>query len=182
MSDGAEKNAPTELNEEVLAQRTRVAWKVISVVLALSCVLAVFAYARIKHSASFIDKSLKQYGQLGKKKSMMQCAEDMLPWSKRCEALQVLCDDAISKVVGACLKAQPRRAACKALNMRHMRAKFSFFHCKDKKLKGRRDKKVCAKAYGAVWAFCRYTNHKAKQTAQKTDNAASTKKPKKSGS
>ena len=150
---------PTEISEEELERRGKQAWKVIGLMFMASIALGGFAYYQLTTSAQYIERSLKAFGPTGKQKDPVQCVETAMTWFKTCKALDILCMDALPKMIGACLKAQDRKPVCASYKLHQLRAKYTFAMCKGKKMKvgkklNRKMKKACSRGYGTIWGYC----------------------------
>jgi hypothetical protein len=132
------------------------AWMVIGGVWLLSFGLALFSFRQLKASTHFIERSVGNILQKGKMLDVTGCAEEVLRWNQRCDALQSLCVSSVRRLVGACLRARSRVEMCKSMDLGRSQGNFTFLRCQPKGLK-REEKKACAYAYGAVWSYCQLT-------------------------
>jgi len=79
------------------------------------------------------------------------CVAQVLEWGKRCDAMQVVCEAAITPLLKTCLEAADRTAYCRSLGA-VLDTHFSYARCHQRGY-GRRNR-VCAEAYLTVADHC----------------------------
>lgn len=121
----------------------------------LSAGLGVTAFWRYTRSDRFIQRSLAQVQERGPALSAEGCVDEVLAWSRRCEAMKGLCQGAIPRLVETCLAGADRRAYCASLGETHRSTRFGVKQCEARVRRGDREgKKVCGLGYRAISAYC----------------------------
>ena len=122
---------------------SRSLWIVLLVVFVFSSVLGVMAFQRYRASEKYIKRSMGELEAKGKALSVEGCVDWVLAWHKRCEAMAGLCQAAVTRLMGVCLRAQPRQAYCGGLKRSTTATDFGYDECKARGVK-RHAKKACA--------------------------------------
>ena len=122
-------------------------------IVVLSTVLGVMAYRRYRSSEDYIQASLEPFRQAGRRLDPEGCIDRVLSWHKDCAAMAGLCQAAVARLMGLCLRAQDRGAYCRSLGRSTTDTRFGYQECKRRGVKRHR-KKACAGLYRTIDAHC----------------------------
>nr|WP_293172041.1 hypothetical protein [Nannocystis sp.] len=130
----------------------------------VAVVMGVFAYYRYITSEKAIMSGMAELEGKGAKLDSEGCINEVLDWHKRCDALSMMCNDAVKIAMYHCLEARDRSEDCGRLKPDVVsKGQWVFGVCKDRGTECRRRKQcACADAYRAMDSFCR-TDQKAVQ-------------------
>jgi hypothetical protein len=128
------------------------AGKVLALLFGLATLLGVIAYWRFTRSDRYLQRTLKAIVQRGPSLSPEQCVDEVLVWSRRCQAMKSLCDASVPRMMEGCLWGADRRPFCGRLGDRVMATQFGFAECRARG-RDRRDK-TCALAYRTLADHC----------------------------
>jgi hypothetical protein len=126
---------------------------ILGVVFGVSAILGVMAFKRYRDSENYIQASLSKMKEQGKSLGVEQCVDEILAWHKRCKAMAGLCQAAVSRLMGVCLRARDRRPYCVSLKQSTTDTRFGYKECKARGVKRHR-KKACAGLYRTIDSHC----------------------------
>ncbi len=131
---------------------------------AVALFMGVFAYYRYVTSERVIMAGMASLELKGTNLDSEGCIDEVLAWHKQCDALSVMCNDAVSIAMYHCLEARDRAPDCGKLKPDVVsRGQWVFAVCKERGTECRHRKQcACADAYRALDSFCR-TDQKAVQ-------------------
>lgn len=126
--------------------------------------MGVFAYYRYITSEKAIMAGMAELEVKGATLDGEGCVDTVLAWHKTCDALSVMCNDAVKIAMYHCLESRDRSEDCGKLKPDVVsKGQWVFGVCKDRGTECRRRKECpCADAYRALDSFCR-TDQKAVQ-------------------
>ena len=124
---------------------------------AVAVFMGLFAYYRYVTSEREIMDGMASIEQKGVSLSSEGCIDEVLAWHKHCDALSVMCNDAVKIAMYHCLEARDRTADCSQLKPDVVsRGQWVFGVCKERGTECRIRKQCpCADAYRALDSFCR---------------------------
>jgi hypothetical protein len=124
---------------------------------AVAIFMGVLAYYRYITSEKSIMQGMAEMEREGVALDGEGCVNLVLDWHKRCEALNVMCNDAVKIAMYHCLEARDRSVDCGALKPDVVsRGQWVFGVCKERGTECRIRKQCpCADAYRALDSFCR---------------------------
>jgi hypothetical protein len=125
---------------------------VVSGLLAASMLIGGLSYRRYVASEKLVRAAAADLHARGRDLDGEACVSEVLEWGKHCDAMKIVCDEAVGPLVRTCLAAADRTDYCRALGPR-LDTHFSFAHCHARGY-GRRNR-LCAEAYMAVIGHCR---------------------------
>ena len=123
----------------------------ISGLLAASMLIGGLSYRRYIDSEKAVRAIAADLHVRGRQLEGEACVSEVLDWGKRCDAIKVVCEEAVAPLVRTCLEARDRTEYCHQLGPRRD-THFSFQRCHERGY-GRRNR-LCAEAYLAVVAHC----------------------------
>jgi hypothetical protein len=109
---------------------------------------------RLLHAKSYFRFHTERLLEFGQTASIPDCVGAVLDWRRNCEAMVGLCDQSVSRLMGACLAGQSREAACASYGDTVGSTTFGYADCKPR-IASRSDKKACAGAWRAVAFVCK---------------------------
>jgi len=126
--------------------------------------MGMFSYYRYITSEKAIMAGMAELERAGAELDSEGCVDVVLDWHKRCDALSVMCNDAVKIAMYHCLESRDRHADCGKLEPDVVsKGQWVFGVCKARGTECRRRKECpCADAYRALDSFCR-TDQKAVQ-------------------
>jgi hypothetical protein len=124
---------------------------------AVALFMGVFAYFRYVTSERAIMAGMAELERRGAELDAEGCVDVVLDWHKRCDALSVMCNDAVKIAMYHCLESRDRAGDCAALNPDVVsKGQWVFGVCKERGTECKRRKDCpCADAYRAFDSFCR---------------------------
>ncbi len=124
---------------------------------AVALFMGVFAYYRYITSEKEIMSGMASMEAQGTTIDSEGCVDRVLAWHKQCDALSVMCNDAVKIAMFHCLEARDRTEDCSKLKPDVVsRGQWVFGVCKDRGTECRIRKQCpCADAYRALDSFCR---------------------------
>jgi len=124
---------------------------------AVALFMGVFAFYRYTTSEREIMAGMAEVEQKGVTLDSEGCIDHVLAWHKQCDALSVMCNDAVKIAMFHCLEARDRAQDCGKLNPDVVsKGQWVFKVCKDRGTECRiRKQCACADAYRALDSFCR---------------------------
>lgn len=140
------------------------------VIFVLSSALGVMAFRRYRSSERYIDRSMGELEGKAKALDVEGCVDWILDWHKRCEAMAGLCQAAVTRLMGICLRAQDRRAYCQGLHRSTTSTDFGYAECKARGVKRHR-KKACAGLYRVIDSHCHLLEKKKSATTAAAKSA-----------
>lgn len=135
---------------------------------AASSVIAVVAYGKFTRSEQMLQRDFDAIKVEGADLSVDGCVDRVMEWHAGCEAMKVLCDRSVGRMMEMCLDGADRRGYCATIADDETTATtFGFQECKDRGAHETRAlKKVCGTTYRAVSAHCQRLEQLA--TAERT--------------
>ncbi len=150
----AEANAEPAAGAAGAETRSSGLW-VILALFAMASVLGAIAFWRYTRSDRFIQRSLAQVQKRGPALTAEGCVDEVLAWSRHCQAMKGLCQGAIPRLMETCQAGADRRAYCASLGDEHRSTRFGVKQCEAKVQRGDREgKKVCGLGYRSIAAHC----------------------------
>lgn len=143
-------------SEVVEAKRTRHAgYKVIAIILAISTAMAVFLAFRLRQSDHHLSDTQHRMEEAGASLDVAGCLDLVLDWYGECEAMAGLCQQSVSRMMGACLAAQDRTDYCDSVAGQTTTTAFGNDDCRSEE-RGleRRMRSACAASYRAIHVHC----------------------------
>ncbi len=124
---------------------------------AVAVFMGVFAFYRYSSSERTIMQGMAAIEQEGRTLDAEGCVDAVLRWHKQCDAISVMCNDAVKIAMYHCLESRDRSADCSELKPDVVsRGQWVFGVCKDRGTTCRIRKQCpCADAYRAFDSFCR---------------------------
>lgn len=124
---------------------------------AVALFMGVFAYYRYVTSERAIMQGMAELEAKGHELDAEGCINLVLDWHKRCDALSVMCNDAVKIAMYHCLESRDRLDDCGKLKPDEVsRGQWVFGVCKDRGTECKHRKQcACADAYRALDSFCR---------------------------
>ncbi len=124
---------------------------------AVAVFMGVFAYYRYVTSEREIMGAMASLEKDGVALDSEGCIDHVLAWHKQCDALSVMCNDAVKIAMFHCLEARDRADDCGKLKPDVVsRGQWVFGVCRDRGTACRfRKQCACADAYRALDSFCR---------------------------
>lgn len=131
----------------------------IGTAIAIGAVLGVFVYQRASSGSVAIAQEYGAMRELGKSVDGEGCVTASLEWFKeRCDAVGKMCIDAVPRIVGECLSAKDRTAACEKNGNDLKPSQWAYEKCAglgiDKKSK-KPAKESCTMAWRAFDSWCK---------------------------
>jgi hypothetical protein len=119
--------------------------------------MGVFSYYRYVTSERAIMAGMAELEARGAELDSEGCINVVLDWHSRCDALSMMCNDAVKIAMYHCLESRDRKADCGQLKPDVVsKGQWVFGVCKDRGTECRRRKQCpCADAYRALDSFCR---------------------------
>lgn len=148
---GTEANAVGDTPEHP-DRRHRGYW-VIGALFVLSTFMAVFLAWRYRTSEKHLMDATDHFVELGATASVEECLVDVLDWHDGCEAMAGLCDESVSRLMGACLSAQDRQSYCETVDGETADRRFGAQDCRNRDL-NRGGRAACGSAYEAIHVHC----------------------------
>jgi hypothetical protein len=135
--------------------RRHAGYKVIAIVLALSTAMAVFLAFRLRQSDHHLSDTQHRMEEAGASLDVPGCLDLVLDWYGECEAMAGLCQQSVSRMMGACLAAQDRTEYCDSVEGQTTTTAFGNDDCRSEE-RGleRRMRTACAASYRAIHVHC----------------------------
>ena len=137
----------------------RVAWIVIGVAMLIGAALGVFVYLRAADGSVVIAHDFKAMRERGAQLEAEACVEESLAWfNDRCDAVGKMCIDAVPRMVGECLAARDRSAACGRIGNDLKPSQWAYDRCKAIGIDRHSKKPVkesCTLAWRAFDSWCK---------------------------
>ncbi|MCA9666291.1 MAG: hypothetical protein KC503_11910 [Myxococcales bacterium] len=125
------------------------------VLITLTFGLGGLGYYRYRSGETYILKTLAKFEQRGATLSVERCVDELVGWSRRCQAMESMCLQSVPRLMRACLRGQDRLAYCKALAQPTGDTRFGYKECQSRGAKRGLPKKACAQAYRQIDAHCK---------------------------
>jgi hypothetical protein len=159
MSTDAAGSAATSAAQADATRSGKTAWVVIGVAVAIGLGLGFFVYQRAASGSLEIATDYKAMRERGATLSAAGCVEASLEWfNTRCDAVGKMCIDAVPRMVGECLAAQDRSAACEENGNDLKPSQWAYQHCAEMGIDRKSKKPVkesCTQAWRAFDSWCK---------------------------
>jgi len=137
----------------------KAAWLVIGTAISIGLVLGVFVYVRAANGSVAIASEFRAMRQRGATMDAEACVETSLAWfSTTCDAVGKMCIDAVPRMVGECLAAKDRSAACARIGNDLKPSQWAYHRCQQLGIDKKSPKAVkesCTLAWRAYDSWCK---------------------------
>ena len=119
--------------------------------------LALVAYNGFVRSEKTLYVEFADMKAKGRTLSAEQCVDEVLAWRDQCDAMELLCNRSIGRMMEMCLAEGQHTDFCTEVRAKPTgRTSFGFEECKAWGAHAdRKTKKICGTTYRAIAAFCR---------------------------
>ena len=166
MSGNTSQEAPAHTAEKTLqAQQRRGGSWVILALFAGSILIGVVSYYQFMRSEELLHKDFAEMRTRGAQYAVEQCVDEVLLWHTTCEAMGVLCDKSVGRMMEMCLDGRDRTSYCASLDLTESHTSgYGYKECAERGMHAgkqkRKKKKVCGTAYRAVAYHCQQIQSK----------------------
>lgn len=156
--EAGEPRADAPVFDASAAPRRHAGYKVLAGILALSAAMAVFLAFQLRSSEHHLGDAQIEFEGYGETADIPGCLDHTLEWYGECAAMAGLCQQSVSRMMGACLAAQDRTTYCESVDGIMDHASFGNDDCRsDERGLDRHMRGACGDAYLAIREFCHRT-------------------------
>jgi len=153
----------TDQNQRRSGNRTT--WVVLGCIFVGSLIMGFVSYGQFMSSEQSIQADFDGMRERGASLDPEGCVDAVIAWHAECQAMKVLCDKSVGRMMEQCMAGADRHAYCAATDVSsNAHSGFGFKQCKARGAhegKGKRlKKKVCGTAYRAIAYHCQSIQEK----------------------
>lgn len=120
----------------------------------LAGILGVVVFNNYTYSAKVITTSLNKIQQHASEYTIEDCAKNVITWYSKCDAMQQMCDDTVTRMAKVCLSNGDKALQCQKYGEEVHGYNFGAVQCAPY-LKNKAMKKACADTWQAVADYCK---------------------------
>lgn len=125
----------------------------------LAGVLGVVVFRNYIQSEKVVTSALSQLKDEAPKLTIEQCAQRNMDWYIKCDAMQQICDDTVTRMMKVCLVNGDKVSQCTAYGDEVLGYNFGAAQCKPY-FKNHNYKKACADTWQTIADFCKAVTKK----------------------
>jgi hypothetical protein len=149
-------NSSQNSNTESLSNSSNFGLWVVLGLFALAFALGFLVFKNYMRSETSVTSALSDLKQKAPSMSIEQCAQNNMEWYLKCDAMQQICDDTVTRMMKVCLVLGDKSAQCSSFGNEIFGYNFGVKQCAPY-LKIRNQKKACADTWQTIADFCKST-------------------------
>ena len=120
----------------------------------LSLVLGILVFRNYMQSEKLVTTDLNYLKLKAPSLTIEQCAQNNMSWYLKCDAMEEICDDTVTRMMKVCLVLGDKSAQCSAYGKEIYGYNFGAAQCKPY-FKKRNQKKACADTWQTIADYCK---------------------------